>query len=160
MCEKLPLPSNSTLIRKKIEGAFIYHSNPVHIEGNVFAECSTPHRRRYIFFSSSSVIPISPGMNSLSLSPLRDALIRYKTSASSRNSNFGPVDKHFSFTFQLPRSCRPGEQMPPSSTSTQVTGSMYVSYRLKVVWEAANAIDVPSVYVRNSPLQLYVDRVE
>ncbi|KAH0581413.1 hypothetical protein H2248_012495 [Termitomyces sp. 'cryptogamus'] len=129
------------------------------MNGNGVVQCSTPQRRKYLFFSSSTVIPVSPGINSSSRSVLRDVFIRHKASASSPNVNVTPVDRHFPFAFQLPRSCWPGEQMPPSFTSSQVSGSMSnvfdVSYRIKVVWEATNAIDVP--FVLKVPILFYPD---
>lgn len=130
-----------------IEGAFMYP--PTHVDGDIVPECSTSGKRKHLFFSSSNVVPVSPGAEPSSpRSAFRDAFIKRRPSVSSLNLNATAVERSFPFTFELPRSCRPGEEMPPSFTGSTEPGpssdAIDVTYKVKVVWEANNALEHPS----------------
>ncbi|KAG6918389.1 hypothetical protein DXG01_014790 [Tephrocybe rancida] len=81
-------------------------------------------------------------------SAFRDAFNRRRPSLSSLNLHATALDKDYQFVFELPRSCRSGEEMPPSFNSQDAGSSasaVDVTYTVKAVWEASNAIDAPSV---------------
>lgn len=128
-----------------------------HVEGDIVPECSrNPGKRKHVFFSSSTAIAVSPSPETNSPRSFREAFIKRRPSASSLNLNVTTVERSFPFSFELPLSCRAGEEMPPSFTGSMDPGpsseSIDVTYKVKVVWEAANASENPSVYVSKSSL--------
>ena len=59
------------------------------------------------------------------------------------------AEKAHPFTFQLPRSIRPGEELPPSFVSTNDPSSsdyFDVTYKVIVDWEPNYSTEVPSQY--------------
>ncbi|KAG6816141.1 hypothetical protein H0H87_008376, partial [Tephrocybe sp. NHM501043] len=132
-----------------IEGAFMHSPTFVHVEDDNAPHYSqVPVKRRHVFFSSSTIIPVSPGVDlTTPRSAFRDTFIKRRPSASSLDLNAIAVDKHFPFMFELPRSCRPGEEMPSSFTSSQDSepGAIDVVYKIKVLWEASMALEAPSM---------------
>jgi hypothetical protein len=136
--------------------------SPTHVEGDQVPECSqNPGKRKHAFFSSSTILPVSPGSEPNSpRSAFRDAFIKRRPSVSSLNLNATAVERSFPFTFDLPRSCRAGEEMPPSFTGSADIGtsseSFDVTYKVKVVWEAHNASENPSTLVLLFPKLPYI----
>ncbi|RDB30650.1 hypothetical protein Hypma_005833 [Hypsizygus marmoreus] len=137
-----------------IEGAFMYPAT--HMDGDiVIPEHSwNTGKRKHVFFSAFTVIPVSPGSDSNTpRSAFREAFNKRRPSVSSLNLNATAVERSFTFNFDLPRSCRHGEEMPPSFTGSGMSTdpgpsspskSIDVGYRVKVVWEATNASENPS----------------
>lgn len=59
------------------------------------------------------------------------------------------TEKSHPFTFQLPRSIRPGEELPPTFVSTNDPSSsdyFDVAYKIVVDWEPNDPTEVPSRY--------------
>ncbi|KAF9458236.1 hypothetical protein BDZ94DRAFT_1201451 [Collybia nuda] len=142
-----------------IEGAFMY--SPTYSEGEQVPESSrNAGKRKHVFFSSSTTISISPVSEPNSpRSAFRDAFIKRRPSVSSLNLGALPGERSFPFTFDLPRSCRTGEEMPPSFTGSSDMGpsseAFDVTYKLKVIWEAQNAAENPSTL--EVPILFYPD---
>lgn len=162
-----------------IEGAFFYEddSQP---GGSRFAV----EPRKHIFWSSSTTIQVSPSFDSfLSLATPRTTLregftstiksIRRRPSGSSLNSGASvpppslksPMspgfNRTYSFSFDLPRSNRTGEEMPPTFVSVglptetpdspgskpvdaDVARSFGVEYKISVAWEPTESFEYPS----------------
>jgi hypothetical protein len=108
-----------------------------------------------VFLSSSTVIPVSAAYDSSSpRSAFRDAFattIRRQASLtslanSSVTSSAASSQRLFPFSFGLPRGARPGEEMPPTFSVTNLVetaprGRAFVetaevAYTVSVVWEA------------------------
>jgi hypothetical protein len=97
-------------------------------------------KHQNIFLSSSVVIPISPFPDSRSAFGVRKRL---------GHSNFNsPASRSCDFSFEIPRGSRPGEEMPPTFSSSMLDakgrgGLSFVekaetSYRVTAVWESSN----------------------
>lgn len=139
-----------------------------------------PAPRKHVFWSSSSTIQVSPSLDSfLSLSTPRSTLrdgftstiksIRRRPSGSSLNTAppspilKSPItpgfNRTYSFSFEIPRSSRSGEEMPPTfvsashspdtpgshSRDNNVARSFGVEYKLSVAWEPVEAFEYPSL---------------
>ncbi|KAF8220933.1 hypothetical protein L208DRAFT_1331020 [Tricholoma matsutake] len=133
-----------------IEGAFMYSPLQVNRDDAVAEYSGNTKRIKHVFFSSSTVLTISPGSDSEpSRYPFRHAFSRRRPSISSLESNVTATERSFSFAFDLPSGCRPWEEMPPS-----FTGSMYpvssqsfdVTYKV-IVRKSPNASDSNSFEV-------------
>ncbi|KDQ58688.1 hypothetical protein JAAARDRAFT_176742 [Jaapia argillacea MUCL 33604] len=146
--------SQSGRVTVSIEGAFQYVSPKL---GKHFASSPSTEdsKLRHVFFSSSTVIPLSASSEtggSRSALNIRDAFVatvrrvERRPSLPSLTSTSGT--RSFSFGFQLPRSSRSGEELPPTfSFSALMEGGMRnrafaenaeVSYRVTALWEANN----------------------
>lgn len=125
-----------------------------------------PYRRKHVFYSSCRIIPISPSSEFL---PVRSGKLkgafnsmRRRPSASSLNNasessgSEATRPRVYPFQFDLPQSCRSGEELPPTYIPTQErsnnsklasSGSFGVEYKLQVAWEPTEASEYPSLWV-------------
>jgi hypothetical protein len=139
-----------------MEGAFQFTSPQPEVVDNPYNE--NPARGRHLFFSSTNVIPV--GLSPDSMSPrtpgfIRDAFsthVRRRPSVSSVSSAKDGIKegtpRHFSFTFDLPLGRQPGQEMPPTfSTSALVAsgtrGRLFaekaeVTYKVTALWEPSD----------------------
>ncbi|TFK38120.1 hypothetical protein BDQ12DRAFT_121772 [Crucibulum laeve] len=121
-----------------IEGSFSYCPKEKEENGQECASSSEP--RKHIFLSSSTVIPVSPNTEPSSpRSAFREAFIRRRPSASCINNAPSAADRSHPFTFHLPQSCRAGEELPPTfTTSKEMLG---VKYKIIASWEPNDAFE-------------------
>ncbi|KAK7034491.1 hypothetical protein VNI00_012338 [Paramarasmius palmivorus] len=163
-----PSCTHSGRLSISIEGAFSFPESQMHDQTG--GSSSNPDRRKHIFFSSTRTVPVSPSSEFLPMrSSFRDAFsstIRRRPSASSLNINTTNTkgDRIYPFEFELPRSCRSGEELPPtfklspaptvayadrdhpsgSGGSNVTSGSFGVEYKISVAWEPTDASEYPS----------------
>ncbi|KAF9061548.1 hypothetical protein BDP27DRAFT_1337948 [Rhodocollybia butyracea] len=171
-------PSSGRLI-VSIEGAFFYDDASKAGSSKILH----PEPRKHVFWSSSTTIQVSPSLDSfLSLSTPRSTIrdgftstiksIRRMPSGSSlrttppstplRSPMSPGFNRTYSFAFELPRSNRKGEEIPPTfvsishATEVPVPGSgsntgetrqaptFGVEYKISVAWEPTEAFEYPS----------------
>ncbi|KAH7923436.1 hypothetical protein BV22DRAFT_1106086 [Leucogyrophana mollusca] len=124
-----------------IEGAFEYSSSRAEVDDE-FPRPPKMAKHRHVFLSSSAIIPISP--SSEPRSALREAFgVRKRPSATNLNA---AASRSCEFSFEIPRGNRPGEEMPPTFSSTTIVDSDQtrrsfmekadVTYRVTAVWES------------------------
>lgn len=142
-----------------MEGAFTYTSSDKMgdnaDEDTVPAFARAPERRKHVFFTSSKTIPVSQSDNP-PRSALREAFgARRRPSSSSLNASFSSGGhRSYPFSFDLPRSCRSGEEMPPTFCSLN-SGSFEVAYKLVFTWDPSDASEQQSKCVsRIHPVHL------
>ncbi|EDR08178.1 uncharacterized protein LACBIDRAFT_297544 [Laccaria bicolor S238N-H82] len=127
-----------------IEGVFMYDP---HQSGS--AETTNySELQKHIFFNCSTCIAVSPTAESSSpRTTFRDAFIRRRPSASHINVST-LSERSYPFTFNLPQSHRPGEEIPPSFTSkfeaNSLSKSCGVEYKVVASWEPSDAFESPS----------------
>ncbi|KAJ8589349.1 hypothetical protein M405DRAFT_852180 [Rhizopogon salebrosus TDB-379] len=133
-----PSCSQSGRLTISIEGVFEYVSVNEDPDDDYAVPKISKHQN--IFLSSSVVIPISPFPDSRSAFGVRKRL---------GHSNFNsPASRSCDFSFEIPRGSRPGEEMPPTFSSSMLDakgrGSLSfvekaeTSYRVTAVWESSN----------------------
>ncbi|KAF8843916.1 hypothetical protein BDN67DRAFT_88951 [Paxillus ammoniavirescens] len=138
-----PTCSQNGLLTISIEGAFEYSSIKDNLDDD-YPHSPIVGKHRHTFLSSSTVIPISPTPDSRSA--IRGAFsVRKRPSTSNLNS---PARRSYEFTFNIPRGSRPGEDMPPTSTSMTLIENaqgrwsyvekVEIAYRVIAVWEASD----------------------
>ncbi|KAG7094752.1 hypothetical protein E1B28_005568 [Marasmius oreades] len=152
-----PACSQAGRLSVSIEGSFSYSDSN---DGFNSTPGTRPDMHKHVFFSSCRIIPVSSSSEFL---PNRSGILkgafsslRKRPSVPSLKNN-GSSDLHnrlYPFEFELPRSCRPGEELPPTFASTsQSTGSglsssssryFCVEYKLQVAWEPTDASEYPS----------------
>ncbi|KAL0960086.1 hypothetical protein HGRIS_011731 [Hohenbuehelia grisea] len=114
-----------------------------------------PTRQKHTFLSSSTTISVSPTLEAPPRSAFRDAFstsIRRRPSASSLTSTATSLDRSYSFSFELPRGQRLGEEMPPTCSSNKVTQSPgrltptghEIEYTVSASWEPSSGYESPS----------------
>ncbi|EPQ52132.1 hypothetical protein GLOTRDRAFT_80307 [Gloeophyllum trabeum ATCC 11539] len=125
-----------------LEGAFTYISPDVGAY-----EPSSKGRQRHVFYSSSRVVPLSGALDSpRSALNIRDAFVATVRRRPSLPTVGGSDMKVIPFNFELPSPTRPGEELPPTfSSSVLMEGGVRsraqaenaeVSYRVVALWEA------------------------
>ena len=138
---------------RQIEGAFVY--SPAQMgKDEVAGYPETTGKRKHVFFSSSTILHVSPGSGfTQPRFPFRHAFMRRQPSISSLNLNVTPTERSFPFSFELPRGYRVGEEMPPSFTGSlepELSLELFdVIYKVKILWEAHNHADHPRTYVHH-----------
>ncbi|KAG7441119.1 uncharacterized protein BT62DRAFT_982887 [Guyanagaster necrorhizus] len=115
--------------------------------------------RKHTFFSTSTSFQLSSSSDGTSRSTFREVFassLRRRPSISSLNINSTPsiVERTYPFSFDLPRSCRSGEEIPPtfysskhaagSPASTSRAASFSVEYKILVTWDPTAAYEYPS----------------
>ncbi|KIJ59377.1 hypothetical protein HYDPIDRAFT_162488 [Hydnomerulius pinastri MD-312] len=138
-----PSCSQSGRLTISIEGAFEYSTVKDDVDDDY--PCSpTVGNHRHVFLSSSAIIHISPTPDPRST--IREAFgVRKRPSASSLNS---PACRSCEFSFEIPSGSRPGEEMPPTFSSTTLVKNRQrrrsymekaeVAYRVTATWEASD----------------------
>jgi hypothetical protein len=99
---------------------------------------------------SEAVVGIPIAESSSSISVFRDAFVKRRPSIDVTSST-STGEKYYPFTFQLPRSIRPGEELPPTFVSTNDPSSIDyfdVTYRVVVDWEPNDPTEMPSQCVK------------
>jgi hypothetical protein len=133
----------------KVEGAFLYPSPEMEVDQAYYSHDRIAGQRKHVLFSSSTTMPVAPGSETgPPRSGFREAFavsIWRRPSVSSINVNPISVERSYPFSFDLPRSCRSGEEMPPTFSSSELVeigprGSVFfeVTYKVIVSWEAGD----------------------
>ncbi|KAF9219506.1 hypothetical protein BS17DRAFT_789147 [Gyrodon lividus] len=147
-----------------IEGAFEYAAVKDNLDDD-YPRSPIVGKHRHAFLSSSAVIPISPTADPRST--IREAFsVRKRPSASNLKN---PGCRSCDFSFQIPRGSRPGEEMPPTFSSTTLTENaqgrrsymenVEVAYRVTAVWEVSDGsenqitLEAPILFQPDSDLQ-------
>ncbi|KAF7316203.1 hypothetical protein MIND_00138700 [Mycena indigotica] len=126
-----------------IEGAFTYNSTEK-TENNTPSYESCPEKKRHVFFSSSKVIQISSSDNS-PRSAFRDVFVLKRRPSGSSIKSMVLEPRVHGFSFDLPRSQRSGEEMPPTfSYSDPKSAPFEVVYKLSALWESSDITENPS----------------
>ncbi|KAJ7269848.1 hypothetical protein C8J57DRAFT_1180920 [Mycena rebaudengoi] len=123
-----------------IEGAFTYNSMQ---KGDSYGR--PPERRKHVFFSSSKVIHVSPSDANPPRSAFREVFVikRRPSGSNIKSMEFQP--RTYPFTFDLPRSQRSGEEMPPTFCSSELNCAPFeVVYQVSATWESTDITENPS----------------
>ncbi|CAA7264395.1 unnamed protein product [Cyclocybe aegerita] len=126
-----------------IEGAFSYRVTKPYEDP--WAPTSDP--QKHIFLSSMTSISVSNSEASSPRSVFREAFVRRRPSVSAISFVSSSTERSHSFTFSLPQSVRPGEEMPPSFLSTKDPSEpdyFDITYKIIVDWEPQDPFDTPS----------------
>lgn len=86
----------------------------------------------------------------MSRSVFRDAFIRRRPSITGISFTASSSERTHPFTFSLPQSIRPGEEMPPTFASSKDDSSpdyFEVVYKVVTDWEPNDPSEMPSRYV-------------
>ncbi|KAF9239871.1 hypothetical protein BU15DRAFT_74404 [Melanogaster broomeanus] len=137
-----PSCSQNGRLTISIEGTLEYSSMKDSLDDD-YANNSVLQEHRHVFLSSSAVMFISP---TPPRSAIREAFsIRKRSSTSNLNSS---ACHSCEFSFEIPRGSRPGEEMPPTFSSTTLAENVYrtgsrpekvdITYRVTAVWEASD----------------------
>ncbi|KAK0458036.1 uncharacterized protein EV420DRAFT_409496 [Desarmillaria tabescens] len=113
--------------------------------------------RKHTFFSASTSFQLSSSSDGTTRSTFREVFasgMRRRPSVSSLNiPTPSIVERTYPFSFELPHSCRGGEELPPtfysskharSPASTSRAGSFSVEYKILVTWDPTAAYEYPS----------------
>ncbi|KAF9482332.1 hypothetical protein BDN70DRAFT_801784 [Pholiota conissans] len=126
-----------------IEGYFLYQPPP-----SMDEELSSPAEPvKHVFLYSATTIALSNSEGTLSRSVFRDAFIKRRPSINSISFTTSSSDKTHPFTFSLPQSVRPGEEMPPTFVSSKGDSSsdyFEVIYKVITEWEPSDPSEMPS----------------
>jgi len=88
---------------------------------------------------------------------MRDAFASLRPSIPDVTSTASTAKISYPFTFQLPRSIRPGEELPPTFVSKNDPASLDyfdVTYRIIVDWEPNDPTETSSQYVKMPNLMI------
>lgn len=144
------------------------YSTPV-TEDNESESVPQSSQKKHVFFSASTVIPVSPVSDSAlsfptrssSRSALREAFaasVRRRPSFASLNSPVSPAspirgDRSYPFSFDLPRGTRSREEIPPTfsaprnTSESRESSTCAVEYKILVSWEPSDSSDPASMEV-------------
>ncbi|KZT23698.1 hypothetical protein NEOLEDRAFT_1069024 [Neolentinus lepideus HHB14362 ss-1] len=124
-----------------LEGAFTYV-----LPGVGLYDASPKGEQRHIFYSSSRTVPLSTQDSPRSALNLREAIVATVRRRPSLPTLGGTDMRIVPFSFDMPHSSTPGEELPPTfSASVLIEGGVReralaenaeVSYRVVAVWEA------------------------
>ncbi|KAF8652356.1 hypothetical protein AX16_004386 [Volvariella volvacea WC 439] len=142
-----------------IEGSFIYEPDHSTDADSTAGHAPDVTRRKHVFFHTSTSMPVSPTFETSPSRPgFREALaasVRRRPSASSIGSS-SPVERSYPFSFDLPKGCRSGEELPSSFSTSRDSedGSEFfeVAYKVGATWEATSldgpafSLEVPILY--------------
>ncbi|KAF5314534.1 hypothetical protein D9611_007194 [Ephemerocybe angulata] len=124
-----------------VEGCFSYPPLPGH------SPYSEP--RKHVFCTLSKAIDVSPPIPESRGFTFRDAFMMRRPSASYLNAQAVLTERTYPFELALPQGCRPGEELPPSFSSTSAEGNPFaasceVSYKVVVAWYPETILQTPS----------------
>ncbi|KAJ7064985.1 hypothetical protein C8F01DRAFT_1021771 [Mycena amicta] len=124
-----------------IEGAFTYNEKT---ENTSASYTPYPEKRRHVFFSSSKVIQVSSSDNA-PRSAFREVFVIKRRPSGSNIKSMVLEPRAYPFAFDLPRSHRHGEEMPPTFCSPDPKCAPFeVVYKVSAVWESSDITENPS----------------
>ncbi|KAJ7485257.1 hypothetical protein FB451DRAFT_1228910 [Mycena latifolia] len=103
-----------------------------------------PEKRRHVFFSSSKAIQVSSSDNP-PRSAFRDVFVIKRRPSGSNIKSMVLEPRAYPFAFELPRSQRSGEEMPPTFCSSNPQKAPFeVIYQVSATWESSDITENPS----------------
>nr|GAT52931.1 predicted protein [Mycena chlorophos] len=133
-----------------IEGAFTYCST---VKTESYAP--TPEKKRHVFYSSSKVIQV-PGSDHQPRSALREVFVLKRRPSGSSIKSMVLEPRTYPFAFELPRSKRSGEEIPPTFCASDPKSTPFeVVYKVSAVWESSDPSENPSFL--DVPIVLHAD---
>ncbi|CAK5261971.1 unnamed protein product [Mycena citricolor] len=126
-----------------IEGAFLYSTEKPN--DDIAPYGTTPAKRKHVFFSSSKVTQVAATDAREPRSTLREVFVLKRRPSGSNIRSLALEPRAFPFAFELPRSKRSGEEMPPTFCSSDPKCAPFeVVYQISVTWESADITENPS----------------
>ncbi|KAJ7740039.1 hypothetical protein DFH07DRAFT_839722, partial [Mycena maculata] len=127
-----------------IEGAFAYSSTDKNMD-TAGPSTRPPEKRKHVFFSASKVIQVSCADASPPRSALREVFIIKRRPSGSNIKSMVLEPRAYPFVFDLPRSQRSGEEMPPTFCSSDPKCAPFeVIYQVSATWESSDITENPS----------------
>ncbi|KAJ7778284.1 hypothetical protein B0H16DRAFT_1659395 [Mycena metata] len=127
-----------------IEGAFTYNSTEKYGDDSQ-SYGRLPEKRRHVFFSSSKVIQVSSADSNPPRSAFREVFVIKRRPSGSNIKSMVLEPRAYPFLFDLPRSQRSGEEMPPTFCSSDPKSAPFeVCYRVCATWESSDITENPS----------------
>ncbi|KAJ6627860.1 hypothetical protein B0H10DRAFT_313478 [Mycena sp. CBHHK59/15] len=128
-----------------IEGAFTYNSTEKNGDNTVPSYGRLPEKRRHVFFSASKVIQVSASDSNSPRSAFREVFVIKRRPSGSNIKSMVLEPRAYPFSFELPRSQRSGEEMPPTFCSSNPDVAPFeVIYRVMAIWESSDISETPS----------------
>ncbi|KAJ6588941.1 hypothetical protein B0H19DRAFT_1102139 [Mycena capillaripes] len=125
-----------------IEGAFTYNSDEKNGDSSYGR---LPEKRRHVFFSSSKVFQVPSSDSNPPRSALREVFVIKRRPSGSNIKSMVLEPRAYPFAFELPRSQRSGEEMPPTFCSSDPHCAPFeVIYQVSAVWESSDITENPS----------------
>ncbi|KII87629.1 hypothetical protein PLICRDRAFT_642508 [Plicaturopsis crispa FD-325 SS-3] len=152
-----PSCSQSGRLTVSIEGTFSY--TPEASSSGERRHVSSPRMQRHTFFSSATVIPITPADSGTTMSSLRESLQRVRRPSLTKKPSLQSLKsaapspqspRFYSFGFDLPRSYKKGEELPPTFSSKAcaesdrgrpIVDSTEIEYKVTALWEASDGAE-------------------
>jgi hypothetical protein len=125
-----------------IEGAFTYNSTEKDGDSSYGR---APEKRRHVFFSSSRVIQVSTSDSNSPRSAFRDVFVIKRRPSGSNIKSMVLEPRAYPFVFDLPRSDRLNEELPPTFCSSDPHCAPFeVIYQVSATWESSDITENPS----------------
>ncbi|KXN92145.1 hypothetical protein AN958_09237 [Leucoagaricus sp. SymC.cos] len=126
-----------------LEGAFYYEEDEKSKQDETtFLQAPLS---KYVFLSSTTHINVCPANDNLPLLSFQTSFMKRRPSASCLCQGPGSSKRSHPFSFELPRSCRTGEELPssfsPSQDAKQISKSVSVMYKILAHWEPSESLD-------------------
>ncbi|KAF7325789.1 hypothetical protein MKEN_00429500 [Mycena kentingensis (nom. inval.)] len=139
-----------------IEGAFTYTStDKMETNGGTPGYTPFPERRRHVFYTSSKAIQVYSSDNP-PRSALREVFVIKRRPSGSNIKSMVLEPRAYPFAFELPRSQRSGEELPPTFCSSDPKCAPFeVVYKISAVWESSDITENPSFL--EVPIVLHAD---
>ncbi|KAJ7512755.1 hypothetical protein B0H11DRAFT_1787433 [Mycena galericulata] len=126
-----------------IEGAFTYTAGKNEEDAGPYDR--PPEKRRHVFFSSSKVIQVSSADSNPPRSAFRDVFVIKRRPSGSNLKSVVLEPRAYPFAFELPRSQRSEEEMPPTFCSSDPSCAPFeVIYQVSATWESSDITENPS----------------
>ncbi|KAF7426121.1 hypothetical protein PC9H_008487 [Pleurotus ostreatus] len=140
-----PSCSSSGRLVISMKGSFLYTNKGESSKYNA-------EQKSHVFLAASTAIVVSPEPPRSAFRDAFAASIRRRPSGSSLGTTYASAERSYSFNFDLPRSCRSAEELPPSSSSFKLddadplrqslTPGHQVQYIIQASWEPAEGIEL------------------
>ncbi|KAJ7158185.1 hypothetical protein C8R43DRAFT_1124808 [Mycena crocata] len=138
-----------------IEGAFTYSADQ-NGDNTAPSYARRPEKRRHVFFSSTKIIQVSSADSNPPRSALREVFVIKRRPSGSNIKSMVLEPRAYPFAFELPRSQRSGEEMPPTFCSSDPKCAPFeVIYQVSAIWESADITENPSFL--DVPIVLHPD---
>jgi hypothetical protein len=126
----------------KLEGAFFYDGAKNSKEdAATLLEASSKH----VFLTSTTHINVCPANDNITLLPFQTSFMKRRPSASRLCQSPRTCKRIHPFSFELPRSCRPGEDLPCSFSSSKDfelnPKPFAITYKVLIHWEPSGSLD-------------------
>ncbi|KAJ7634892.1 hypothetical protein FB45DRAFT_476879 [Roridomyces roridus] len=126
-----------------IQGAFVYNTEKTVDTTGPYAR--PPEKRKHVFFSSSKVIHVTAADANPPRSALREVFVIKRRPSGSNIKSMVLEPRAYPFAFELPRSHRSGEELPPTFCSADPKRALFeVVYQVSATWESSDITENPS----------------